>query len=334
MSDKPKKSATGKKVREFFTLLFKTKKIAATGLIILIFFVLLAIFADVIAPSKLVGGQISKDIIHKLQPPSSEHLLGTDNLGRDVFSYIVYGARTSVVLALFCTIISTVIGALLGTVSAVVGGKFDLLLQRFIDAWQCIPNLLITLLLMTILGSGLWQLIIVISIPGGIANTRLYRSTAMSVKDSGYVKMSNMLGARTGWKMFKHFIPNTMPIIIMNLANSIGGVVMLEAGLSFLGFGVDPNTPSWGGMLTKAGTEYMFVAPWLAFAPGIAITLMVLASAMFGDGVRDILDPRLKGGAGSFSTEKIAKVRREVLLKKAADMTAEELESIESLRVE
>jgi len=288
----------------FLSELFRTKKLAAFGMILLIIFLLIALLANVIAPYKMVNGSLPIDILHKLKGPSLAHPLGTDSLGIDVLSYMIYGARTSVILAICCTVISTIISVVIGVSSAVIGGKFDLFVQRFVDAFQCIPGMLIMLILMSILGSGLIQLIVVISIPGGIGGSRMARSSAIAIKDSGYMKMSQMLGGGKLWSMVKHVVPNIMPIIIMGLAGSLGGVIMLEAALNFLGFGVDLGTPSWGAMLTGQGRSSMFKAPWLALCPGIAIAIIVFASAMFGDGVRDLLDPRLRGGVGSYKTKK------------------------------
>ena len=301
----------------FLKELFKTKPLAGLGLIILIALVLVAVFADVLAPYPMVDGQLQVDVLHKLAPMSPEHLLGTDTLGRDLLSYLIYGARTSVILCITCTILSTVLSVLIGVTSAVIGGKFDLVVQRVVDAWQCIPSMLILLILMVLMGNGLIQLIIAIAVPGGIAGSRLVRSAAMSVKDSGYVKMSHMLGGGAGWKMWKHVIPNILPIIIINMAGSLGGVVMMEASMNFLGYGVDLNTPSWGALITSTGRMYMFKYPQLAVCPGILIALMVFASAMFGDGVRDILDPRLKGGVGSYNTKKLRRIAERRLRKTA-----------------
>jgi len=288
--------------------LFKKKPMGALGLILLVLFVLVAIFADVLSPYPLVNGSMQIDVIHKLEPASAEHLLGTDSLGRDVLSYLIYGARTSVILGICCTILSTLISIAIGVTSAAIGGKFDLILQRFVDGWQCIPGMLILIILMNIMGNGLLQLILAISIPAGIGGSRMIRSSAISVKDAGYVKMSGILGGNVWWKMLKHIIPNTMPVILMGLAGSLGGVIMMEASMNFLGYGVDPGTPSWGYMITNQGRTNMYVAPWLALYPGILITIMVFASAMLGDAVRDLMDPRLGGGIGSYNTKKIAKI--------------------------
>jgi len=306
--DKTRKKKKHSAAYDFFVLLFKTKKVSFISMLILIMFILVAIFANVIAPQKMVNGTLVSNLIEGVKAPSLQHLMGTDAMGRDLLSYMIYGARTSVILGISCTIISTIMSVIIGVASAVIGGKFDLFVQRFVDAWQCIPGMLIMLILMAIFGSGILQMILVISIPGGIAGSRMIRSAAFAVKDGNYCKMSKMLGGGNGWLMVVHVIPNIMPMILMNLANSLGGVIMMEATLNFLGFGVDANTPSWGYILTSQGRTKMYTAPWIGLAPGIAITLMVFAAAMFGDGVRDILDPRLKGGMGTFDTYKIRKI--------------------------
>lgn len=292
----------------FFHELFHTKKLAAFGLCLLVAFLLVALFADVLAPVKQVDGQIPTSVLEKLQPPSPEHPFGTDSVGRDLLSYMIYGCRTSVILGIVCTILSTIVSLIIGVASAVIGGWFDLLIQRIVDAWQCVPGMLIMLILMSILGNGLVQLIIVIAVPAGIGGSRMVRSAAISVKDSGYSKMSAMLGGSAVWRMIQHVTPNILPIIIMNMAGSLGGVIMMEASMNFLGFGVSVNTPSWGAMLSGQGRSNMYMAPWLAMIPGIAIAIMVFASAMLGDGVRDILDPRLKGGVGSYAGNKLKKI--------------------------
>ncbi len=318
LAPKPKKPNKAKGT--FLKDLFKKKPLGAAGMIILILLALVAIFADFLAPYPMVNGAMQIDVLNKLQAPyfllssakkalvTEVHLLGTDSLGRDVLSYLIYGARTSVILCLCCTIISTFVSLAIGTLSAVIGGWFDLLVQRLVDAWLCIPSMLILLILMSMLGSGMPQLIFALSVPGGIAGSRIIRSAAMSVKDSGYVRCSGLLGAGTLWKTVRHVVPNILPLIITNAAGSLGSVVLMEASLSFLGYGVDPATPSWGYMITQQGKPNMYVAPYLAIWPGVCISLMVFSASMFGDAVRDLMDPRLKGGVGSYSTKKLKKV--------------------------
>ena len=302
---------------DFLATLWRTKKVAFLGLLVLVAFILVAIFADVLAPQKMENGVLASSLINASKKPSMEHLLGTDAQGRDLLSYMIYGARTSVILGISCTILATVLSVIIGVTSAVIGGRFDLYLQRFIDAWQCIPGMLIMLILMSIMGAGMIPMIIVLSVPSGIGGSRMIRSAAISVKDSGYCNMSRMLGGKNLWRMIHHVIPNIMPLVLMNLANSLGGTIMMESTLNFLGFGVNINTPSWGYLLTSQGRSKMYTAPWIGLAPGIAITVMVFAAAMFGDGVRDVLDPRLKGGMGSFSRKKIRRIAEKYMSGKA-----------------
>lgn len=291
-------------VLSFLGRLFKTKPISGIGLVILVVFVFVAIFADVLAPSKMTNGILMGSLRARMVPPSAEHLLGTDNLGRDLMSYMIYGARTSVILAVSCTIISTAVSVVIGVSSATIGGWYDLIVQRLVDAWTSIPSLLISLILMAMLGKGIPQLIFVLSVPTGIGGSRLIRSATYQVKDMDYVNMASMMGANKLWNMLKHILPNTMPMILMSLSAGVGGTIMAAASLSFLGFGVSVNTPDWGALLTEAGRSNMYTAPWLALFPGIAVSLVVFASAMFSDGVRDLLDPRLRGGASSYKTKK------------------------------
>jgi peptide/nickel transport system permease protein len=292
-------------VYDFFAAMFKTKKIVAVGMSILLMFVLMALFADLIAPQKAVNGVLKSNLLQVSRPPSAAHWLGTDATGVDLLSYIIYGARTSVILGFSCTILATIISVIIGVATAVIGGTFDLVVQRIVDSWLCVPGMLILLILMSIFGSGMIQMILVMSVPAGIGGSRIMRSAAFAVKDSGYSTMSRTLGGSYLWRMWKHVVPNIMPFILMNLANSLGGVIMMEATLNFLGFGVKIGTPSWGYLLTSQGRTKMFTAPWIGLAPGMAITIMVFAAAIFGDGVRDLLDPRLKGGVGSFSKRRI-----------------------------
>ena len=304
MDNKKSAPAKQKKPDGFLKKIFKQKPLSAIGFIVLVLFVLCAIFADVIAPEKMVNGILPINLMARLQKPCAAHPFGTDALGHDMLSYMIYGTRTSVILAVACTAIATVISVALGVASATIGGWFDLILQRLVDSWMAIPNLLISLILMSMLGNGIPQLILVLSVPAGIAGTRIIRSAAYQVKDMDYVNMGKMLGANKLWIMLKHVTPNVLPMMLMSLAAGIGGTIMMEASLSFLGYGVAANTPDWGAMLTSGGRDNMYIAPWLCLIPGLAISLIVFSSAMFSDGMRDLLDPRLKGGASSYKQKK------------------------------
>ena len=310
----------------------RKKKMATVGLIFLIFLLFVAIFADVIAPYPMVNGAMQINILHKQEAPflllSAEERatawangdvfwLGTDNLGYDILTYLIYGCRTSVVICIAVTVISTLISIIIGTTSAVIGGWFDLIVQRFVDAWTCIPGILMTVLMMSMFGNGIVQMILVMGIPAGISGSRMVRATAISVKDSGYVKMAEMLGSGTYWKSIRHVLPNILPVIITQSMGGLSGTIMMEASMNYLGFGVDVGTPSWGYMVTNQGRANMYSAPWICLFPGIMITLMVLAANMFGDGLRDFMDPRLQNGVGTYSTSKIERLSKRYLKKQA-----------------
>ena len=218
----------------------KKKPLGAAGIAFLLLLLIVSIFADTLAPVKMEAGTLPTSILHKLEKPyvamnaeeraearekDEVYILGTDNLGRDVLSYLIYGARTSVVLCLGVTVLSTLLSVIIGTLSAVIGGWFDLIIQRLVDAWQCIPGMLITVLLISMFGNGIWQMIIVMSVPGGIGGSRMIRSAAMAVKDSEYVKISEMFGSGVLWKTIRHVLPNTLPLIITTAAGGLGGVV-------------------------------------------------------------------------------------------------------------
>lgn len=308
-----------KKIRDFC----RSKPSAAVGAVIVLLLIFVAIFADVLAPVKMAEGTLPSNILYKLEKPfwtlseaqrtaqrasGTIYWLGTDNLGRDVLSYLIYGARTSVILCLGVSVLTTIVAVVIGTLSAVIGGWFDLIVQRFVDAFTCIPGMLLSMILMSMIGNGMWQLIFVMSIPGGIGQSRLIRSAVLAVKDAGYCRSSDILGGGTGWKMLRHVIPNIMPIIIVTAAGGLGGTVMMEASMNFLGYGVKVGTPSWGYMITNQGRANMYSAPQLCLYPGICIAVMVLAANLFGDGLRDYLDPKLQGGVGTCRTDKLRKI--------------------------
>jgi len=265
------------------------------GVIVLVFFVV-GIFADFIAPY----GMNEIGLADRLALPSAKHILGCDNLGRDLLSRIVYGARVSMFVGLSATILSVIVSTIIGLVSGFLGGKFDITVQRFVDAWTVLPDLFLVLTVMAVLGPGMIQLIIVLGVNGGIQGSRLIRSAVMAIKENTYVEAARAIGAPTTRILMRHLLPNIMPVIITIFSIRIGGVILTEASLSFLGFGIPPPIPSWGGMLSGPGRRYMLLAPWMMWWPGLALTLVVYGCNMFGDAIRDILDPRLRGGLGRY----------------------------------
>ena len=285
---------------DFFARMVKEQPLGIGGGIVVSLLILVAIFADVLAPF----GFLEVQLRDRLQGPSVQYPLGTDQLGRDLLSRVIYGARLSIAVGLAATSINVVVALLIGGTSGFLGGKFDLAVQRFVDAWMAFPGLLILLTIMSLVGRGVTQIIVVLGIAGGIGGSRVMRGAVVGIKENLYFQAAEALGA-SKWRAFvRHVLPNIMPVAIIIFSINIGGVMIAEASLSFLGFGLPPTVPSWGGLLSREGREYMERAPWLAVWPGLCLTITVFSLNMFGDAVRDLLDPRLRGsgerlGAGA-----------------------------------
>ncbi len=241
--------------------------------------------------------------VDRLQGSSARYLLGTDQLGRDLLSRLVYGARLSLTVGLAATTLNVAVAVLIGGTSGFFGGKLDLGVQRFVDAWMAFPGLLLLLTIMSIAGRGLPQIILVLGIAGGIGGSRVLRGAVIDIKENDYFLAAKAVGTPTTQILLRHVLPNIVAPVIVIFSINIGGVIMSEASLSFLGFGLPPNIPSWGGMLSREGRRYMEVAPWLAIWPGVCLTIVVYSLNMFGDAVRDLLDPRLRGGAGRLGAD-------------------------------
>jgi peptide/nickel transport system permease protein len=295
------------KLLELVIRLWKEKPLGTVGAILTMLLLLVAIFAPLIAPY----GMNDVHQLNALESPNTRFLLGTDNLGRDLLSRIIFGARISVIVGLMSTLISTVISTFLGILSAYIGGTFDLILQRFIDAELSIPNLLLLMVIISMIGPGLWQVILCLGISNGIGNTRMVRSLVIGLKENMYINSAVALGASTREVIFQHILPNIMAPIIILFSLTVPWMILNEAGLSFLGFGIPPPQPSWGGMLSGSARKYMFLDPWMALWPGLALSITVYAVNMFGDAIRDLLDPRLRGGIGRYG----GKIKRKGAIK-------------------
>ena len=284
---------------DFFVRLWTEKPLGSACGIIVLLLILVAIFADVLAPY----GYLEIHLVDRLQGASARYLLGTDQLGRDYMSRLIYGARLSMLVGLSATTLNVVVAVLIGGISGFLGGKLDLGVQRFVDAWMAFPALLLLLTIMSILGRGLPQLILVLGISGGIGGSRVVRSAVIAVKENDYFQAASSIGS-SKWRAFtRHVLPNIVAPLIIIFSINIGGAIMSEASLSFLGFGLPPETPSWGTLLSWEGRRYMEQAPWLALWPGLLLTLVVYSLNMFGDAMRDLLDPRLRGGGGRLGAD-------------------------------
>ena len=227
--------------------------------------------------------------------------LGTDHIGRDVLSRLLYGARVSLAVGFAATTLSVVVSLLIGGVAGFVGGKLDLAVQRLVDAWMSFPGLLLLLTVMTIIGQGIPQIIGMLGLASGVANSRVVRAAVIGIKGNAYFEAAHAIGSPSWRTLLRHVWPNiTAPIIII-YSITIGWAIIAEASLSFLGFGLPPDVPSWGTMLSREGRQYMEIAPRLAMWPGVALTLVVYCLNMVGDALRDLLDPRLRGGGGALA---------------------------------
>ena len=294
-----------------FLRLVKEKPLGTVGLVITVILLVVGIFAKFIAPYGMNEVGAGPNLAH----PSIHFWLGTDNLGRDLLSRIIYGAQISVIVGLVGSALSVVLSTIIGILCGYIGGAFDMIIQRIVDAWMCIPGLILMMLIVSIVGPGLWTIVVVLGISSGINGSRIVRSATMSVKENVYLQAAKGIGCSPIEILIKHILPNiTAPLIVM-FSTMVPNLIIQEASLSFLGFGVPPPAPSWGTLLTGDARRFMFQAPWLILWPGIALSVVVYGVNMFGDALRDILDPRLRGGVGRYGikAKRIAKKARKSL---------------------
>jgi peptide/nickel transport system permease protein len=271
--------------------LVREKPLGAFGGMLVLVLMLCAIFAHWIAPYPYDETNVRQ----RLKPPGAQFYLGTDNLGRDVFSRIIYGARISVTVGFGAVTLSILLATIMGVTSGYFGGKVDVFVQRIVDAAMAFPVLVILLSIMAVLGPGLLNVILVLGIVPSANRSRIIRSATLATKENQYVEAARAVGASHLRIILCHILPNVMAPIIIVGTNALGAVILVEATLSFLGFGVPPPYPSWGEMLSGSGRSYMYKAPWMAIWPGVAISLAVFGFNMLGDALRDLLDPRLRG---------------------------------------
>ncbi|MBM3221105.1 MAG: ABC transporter permease [Candidatus Rokubacteria bacterium] len=269
----------------------RKKPLGAAGGALVMVMVLTAIFADQLA----THDPIATDAAATLAPPGEAHWLGTDHLGRDIYSRIVHGTRVSLAVGLLSTLLGSVFGGMVGLVSAYFGGKTDLITQRVLDILQGLPLLVLALVMSAALGPSIENVVIAISIPIMPRAARVIRASVLSIREMQYIEAARALGLRHLRIAFRHVLPNTIgPFIVLTTAQ-LGSAILTEAALSFLGLGVPEPYPSWGRMLSVSAAEYAQKAPHLVLFPGIAISLAVFGSNLLGDALRDTLDPRLRG---------------------------------------
>jgi len=281
----PAQSEFRRVIRVFFG-----RKLAVVGLVLIAFLIITAIFAPWLAPYP----PNDIDMLQTLAKPSAEHWLGTDNLGRDVLSRIIYGARTSMIIAVGATAVSVILGEALGLIATQFGGIVFQIIMRFIDALMAIPMLLVALIMASLLGGGVKNVILALGVGMLSVHARMMCAQALSVKQNEYILAARAMGISDIRMMVRHIFPNAFPALMVVITVGLGAVILAEAGLSFLGVGVMPPYPAWGGMISD-GYKYILSNPALSLSPGVAIMLVVFGFNMMGDGLRDALDPRLRG---------------------------------------
>jgi peptide/nickel transport system permease protein len=269
----------------------RRKPLGALGAFIVLVLFVMAVFAERIAPygyDDTIRGA-------RMKPPSAAHWLGTDNLSRDMWSRIVYGARVSMTVGFATIAVAVLLATAVGVSSGYFGGAYDLTIQRVVDAWLSFPYLVIVISVMAVLGPGLLNVVFSLAIIIAAVNSRVIRGATIAVAQTTYVEAARAVGCGHVRIIVRHILPNVAATVIILATIGLGAAILAESALSFLGFGVPPPYPAWGGMLSGSGRTYMFRAPWMAIWPGVAISLAVFGFNMLGDALRDVLDPRLRG---------------------------------------
>ena len=279
-------------VGEHVVKFVRTKPLGAAGALVILGMMAVAILAEALAPYDPYLGNYDLQFAR----PSAEHWFGTDEFGRDVLSRIMYGARIALFVGFTASFAGCTLGGLLGVISAYAGGKVDLLLERLMDILLAFPQLILALAIASILGPAVQNVVVAIAIPIIPRAARVVRATALSVKENVYVEAVQALGASRSRVVLQHIVPNVAAPYIIMLTAQLGAAILAEAALSYLGLGAAEPTPSWGLMLSGSAPSYAEKAPWIALFPGIAISLGVFGFNLFGDSLRDALDPKLRRG--------------------------------------
>jgi peptide/nickel transport system permease protein len=273
------------------TFLAQRHMLGAIGLVIMVLFVLAALLADLIGRYD----PLSVDSLQRLAPPSAQHWLGTDAFGRDVWSRIIHGARISLAVGVGSTLLGSSIGVMVGLASGYLSGWVDLVFQRITDILQALPLLVLALVMTAALGPSLPNVIIAIAIPLIPTVARVIRANTLALRELPFIEAAKSIGMSETRIALRHVLPNTLAPLIVLATAQLGSTILTEASLSFLGLGIPEPYPSWGRMLSESAAEYVRVAPWLVIFPGVAISLAVFGTNLFGDALRDILDPRQRG---------------------------------------
>lgn len=267
----------------------RQNKLAVVSAVVIVLLILAAVLAPVLTPYAFDEG----DILNRLSPPSADHLLGTDETGRDVLTRMLYGARVSLAVGIVPTLASMLLGVALGMVAGFVGGKTDYIIMRFADVMLAFPSLLLAMVIMYTLSDGLINIFLALALVNWASVARIVRSETLSLKETEYVEAARSMGVSSFKIMLRHILPNCLPSLIVLFTLNVPSAILSESALSFLGIGVQMPNCSWGLMVNR-GREFLYTAPWLSLIPSAAIMLVVLAFNFLGDGLRDVLDPHLK----------------------------------------
>ncbi|MDX1487227.1 MAG: ABC transporter permease [Acidiferrobacterales bacterium] len=270
--------------------LIRKQPLGAAGAFVVIIMGLAAIFAGLISPYN----PVANDLASMLEPPDASHWMGTDEFGRDILTRVMYGARTALTIGLTAAFLGATGGLILGVASAYFGGLFDLVSQRIVDVFMAFPLIIMALAVVATLGPGTQNVIIAITIPFIPQCARVVRSSALAIREIPYVDAARALGFSDARIILRHMVPNVMAPYLIMLSTFVGQAILLEAVLSYLGMGVQDPTPAWGLMLKGGAEEFLESAPWVSIFPGLAISFAVFGFNLFGDGMRDVLDPKLR----------------------------------------
>ncbi len=283
------KSEAREKRRDFIRRLF-SRKIVLVAAFIVAFFILMAIFAPVISPAD----PYTQDLYNILAKPSAEHLLGTDNFGRDLLARIIYGSRVSIIIGVLAVSIACIIGTFLGMLAAYFGGPVDALIMRTGEAVRAVPQTVFAMALIAVFGTSIPKMALILGVSNIPGYARTMRAQALSIRNTDYIVAAELQGNKPLRLMFKHILPNCVSPIIVQMTQQVGSTILAEAGLSFLGIGISIPLASWGTMVSD-GKSYLLTNPLFAIMPGLCVALLVIGLNIFGDGIRDALDPRLRG---------------------------------------
>lgn len=269
--------------------LWRENKLASASAIVILLFILAAIFAPLLTPYTFDG----MDLLHRLAPPSKEHLLGTDEAGRDVLTRLLYGARISLLVGIVPTIISMLVGAVLGIIAGYNGGWVDTLIMRLADIMLAFPSMFLAMVIMYTLGDGMINIFLALALVNWASVARIVRSETLKLRESEFVEAARSIGVKRVVIMLRHILPNCIPSLIVLFTLNIPTAILSESSLSFLGIGIKAPQASWG-LMVNTGRQFLYSQPWLSLSPSIAIMLIVLSFNFLGDGLRDVLDPHLK----------------------------------------